>query len=178
MCLSFYFTFFLSFSLSLCITFSSLSLFLSSVYYFSLSYLFFYIPFLISSALPPLLTSPAFFQLILHYSPLSYRPTHFSHYTKQSGTAAPALSSLPLAFLLPLLPSPVFLPVLACAPYSLTFALSTGFRGQPGQSAEAAKGKHTGNRHSGRAAGGGGGGGSRGTPSTLSSTGRGRNWSR
>lgn len=36
--------------------------------------------------------------------------------------------------------------LLACAPYSLTFALSTGFRGQPGQSAEAAKGKHTGNR--------------------------------
>lgn len=109
-------------------------------------------------SLPHLLPFTTFFPLILHDSPLSYRPTHLSHFTKQSGNCtSSSLSSLPLALLLLLLPQPLSFFLLACAPYSLTFALSTGFRGQPGQSAEAAKGKHTGNRQWGRTAEGGGG---------------------
>lgn len=133
----------------------------------------------------PLITSP--FHTFFFYIPFSYlisfSPPSFSCFLSTDLTLLSIILSpytsfplhktvwqLHLLLLFHLSNSPSYCYssffLLACAPYSLTFALSTGFRGQPGQSAEAAKGKHTGNRQWGRTAEGGGGA-SRRTPSVA-----------
>lgn len=56
---------------------------------FTLSFSIFLSP---AWSLSHLLPFPAFFPLILHYSPLSYRPTHLSHFTKQSGNCTSSFS--------------------------------------------------------------------------------------